>query len=1176
LHSPDAPSEAKDLYAAGYGFAQMRDRSARRSSHDHHHDAWEGAKTVFGALEHGQALLGLPALGGLFAPSQTPDLDSAALSNKAFLSAVFRLSWLIEEGRRVRINWRDMATEELGSVYEGLLELVPTRSDNGRKFSFAGGDEGRGNARKKSGSYYTPDGLVQALLDSTLDPILDRAEAEGGAEAILRLSVIDPACGSGHFLLGAARRMANRVALLRDAEGPDFPAAMRDVARHCIYGVDRNPMAIELAKVALWIETVEPGKPLGFLDANLRCGDSLLGVFNLEVLDEGIPDDAFKVAPGDEKEATAHYRAKNKREVKERDVVASGLQLARDQQHLSRAFAGLHAGPEDNLSDIDAKRRTFDGLLAQNGAGQKLRTACDLWAAAWFAPRDQVPERGRETVPTSGQVWEYLRGASIFVPLIDEAHRCQVQHRFFHWPVEFPDVMARGGFDVVIGNPPWERLKLQEEEFFAAPAPEIANAKNAAARKKLIAALEDTNPHLAMKWNAAVRTAFCESAFLRLSGRFPLGGVGDVNTYAVFADHFRQSINENGSAGLILPNGLVAGYTYRDFLKHFLSTKTLVSFFGFENEDKLFKSVHNETKFGLLTVSGTARPVEQPWFTAHLRQPEQIADPERRYALATSEIEAINPNTLNLPSFRWARDAEVTASIHRSSHALIRKYDDGREENRWQVSFKRLFDMANDSGNFLDHAEISPLIVDRCGALATLSDGRKVYPLYEGKMFWHFDHRYGTYEAQTEKQANKGVLPRVPDFNHDDDEYRIRPRYWIEEKLADEALEGFSNRRWFFAWRDVGISERTFIGTILPQTAAGDKSPILVSGSAPISFAFLIGCLSSLVADYSARQRAINMKYFVVEQIPVPGPDDASRHLNWLGCSAEAWVSDRVLELCYTNIEIEPFAADLGRTHAPFRWMPKRRFILQAEIDAAVLHMYGLSREEAEWLLDSFTVLRKYQERDLGEYRTKKVVLEIFDEISSAIQFGHQYESRLNPLPGDPSLCHQSEAISDPLGDGAWARTGPTQPGDVGAALAAVLKSIEGAVPAREVRLAAAFVLEPRLLAPLLSRVKSQEWQRLVGSEATPLTGNVLTFAPLVDAAWGAAVRNHRGNGRLLEDLATGTWSAGAGLNLVDTDGWPNGRARFVYEALRGIDLDSAVTSLPADIREWIFNAAAA
>ena len=944
-------------------------------------------------------------------------LEGARLANRNLMEAIFRLAWLREPSGLVPVNWRDMETEELGSVYESLLELTPQLTDKGHGFAFAKGGEAMGHARKSSGSYYTPDSLVQALLDSALDPVLDRAEAEAEdpTAKLLSVRVLDPACGSGHFLLASARRIATRVARSRTggvASPADYRHALRDVVRTCIFGVDRNPMAVELCKVALWIEALEPSKPLTFLDSHIRCGDSLLGVFDIKVLGDGIPDDAFKQLPGDEKDAASYYRTKNSRETKERENVERGLGLATGQTELSKAFSVLQGRPEDSLEDIEAKRLQFDRLIARDGPTWKLKTACDLWTAAWFAPKAEVPIRGRELVPTSGQVWEYLRGTTLYGPLIAEADRCALVNRFFHWPIEFPDILAEGGFDIVIGNPPWERVKLQEEEFFASRDPEIANAKNAAARKKMIATLGETNPHLAADWNVAVRTAACESAYLRHSGRYPLGGVGDVNTYAVFADHFRQAINDEGRAGLILPPGLVSGFTYRDFLGHLLKTKTLVSFYGFENEDLIFPDITNKVKFGILTLTGPKHPVEQAWLTAHIRQPEQIKDSERRYALTIDEIEAINPNTLNLPAFRWAKDAEVTASIHKAAPVLVRKNTDGHVDNPWQVNFKRMFDMANDSGSFLDHQDIAPLIVERRGALAVLNDGRQVYPLYEGKMFWHYDHRYGTYENQTEKQANKGVLPPVSNEQHNDPGYRIQPRYWVDANHTSRVLADDDSYEWFFAWRDLGISERTFIGTILPKTAAGHKAPILISRKKPTETCALAAVLSSLVVDYCARQKSMAMTYFVVEQIAILDPDTLAENCEWLATSAQEWLAQRALELCYTNKELATFAADMGRDHPPFRWQPDRRVILQAEIDAAVLHLYGLSRAQAEWLLDSFTVLRKYEEEDHGEFRTKRVVLEIYDQISAAKQAGRTYQTRLKPVPADPSCCHSSASRS--------------------------------------------------------------------------------------------------------------------------------------------------------------------
>lgn len=1180
LHERDATTSARALYGSAYGFGHMRERSARRSSHDHHHDAWEGAKIVFRALEHGEALLGLPPLGGLFAPGLTPDIEGAKLPNKAFLSAVFRLSWLIEDGRRVRINWRDMATEELGSVYEGLLELVPTREDNGRRFAFAGGDEARGNARKKSGSYYTPDGLVQALLDSTLDPILDRAEAQGGVGGILQLSIIDPACGSGHFLLGAARRMANRVALLRNSEAPDYSAAMRDVARHCIHGVDRNPMAIELAKVALWIETVEPGKPLGFLDANLRCGDSLLGVFDLAVLDQGIPDEAFKPLLGDQKDAANHYRAKNRREIKERHKIESGLSLSQHRKKLAQDFAKLHSRAEENLSDVEFKRELFASVMAADGAAHRLRTACDLWVAAWFAPKTAVPARGDEIVPTSGQIWEYLRGVS-HDTLLDEAARCSRAHHFFHWPIEFPDVMSNGGFDLVIGNPPWERVEVQEQELFSASHPHIANAQNAAKRKRMIEELETSDPRAYASWREALKTATTEVAFYKDSGRFPLGSIGKVNTYAVFADLFRQSINETGRAGLIVPNGLVVGYTYRDFLKHLLNSESLVSFFGFENEDKIFRNVHNETKFGLLTIAGLACPVRRPWFTAHVRQPDQILESDKRYSLSLQDIESINPNTLNLPAFRWAKDAEITAKIHSAAPVLVRRYDDGREVSPWGVKFNSNFNMSTEAHVFIDHAEIASDVVSREATLATLRDGRRVFPLYEGKMFWHFDHRYGTYENQTGKQANKGVLPHVSDQRHDDPNYQIQPLYWVDAALTDEVLGDGAAESWFFSWRDVGPSERTFVGTIIPHVAVGNAAPIMLTQMPAAYRAALAGILSSLVVDYAARQKTHRMSFFVVEQLPVLVPSALDEKVGWLGTSIVEWLKCRVLELCYTNNELAGFALDLDFEHPPFRWNPERRLVLQAEIDAAMLHLYGLERDQAEWLINSFGVLRRYEEREFDEFRTRQQVLAIYDEMSTSKQKASAYRTRLTPGPADPSCCHTSgeRLVHEQIGtliDGIWGRPMQPQPGESGAVLAAILKMMDSPRAIREVRFAAALVLEPRLLIPLLSADEATEWRRLVGTEAEPLPGNVASFAASTNAGWGAAVRNHRGNGRLVEDLATGTWSAGVGLDQIETSGWPDGRASFVFEALKSIDLDAALNSLPREVQQWIGDAEAA
>ena len=282
LHPDGTSQDVRDRYRDGYAMARVRDRAARRSSHDRHADGWKGARIVLRALAEGEPALGLPALGGIFATDRCPHLDTADVANHRFHDAVYKLAWIRTGTGPMPVRWRDMGTEELGSVYEGLLELVPLIEDDHRTFRFAGAGANAGNARKNSGSYYTPSSLVQVLLDQALDPVIDGTIARhppGSAvpadEALLSLAICDPACGSGHFLLAAARRLAMRITTLRTGGATDASAyrdILREVIRRCLYGVDLNPMAVELCQVALWLEGVTPGRPLTFLDHRIRCG----------------------------------------------------------------------------------------------------------------------------------------------------------------------------------------------------------------------------------------------------------------------------------------------------------------------------------------------------------------------------------------------------------------------------------------------------------------------------------------------------------------------------------------------------------------------------------------------------------------------------------------------------------------------------------------------------------------------------------------------------------------------------------------------------------------------------------------------------------------------------------------------------------------------------------------
>ncbi len=1008
LHPPDTPAPTRKLYADGYSLGALRDRAIRRSGWDQFHDRWEGLQIVFRALGQGEPRLGLPALGGLFEPRDTPSLNQARLSNRALMEAIFRLAWLREESTILPVNWRDMETEELGSVYEGLLELTPRLTQDGRGFAFAEGLETKGNERKKSGSYYTPDSLVQALLDSALDPVLDRveSEAEDAATALLGVSVIDPACGSGHFLLAAARRIATRVARARTqgvASAADYRHALRDVVRCCIHGVDRNPMAIELARVALWIETVEPGKPLGFLDANLRVGDSLLGIFDLKALEKGIPEAAYKPLTGDDKVTAKEFERRNKADKGQATRLldfSGGSGRAVALPPLAQAIRAVRELPEDTLEQIEQKTQRF--ALAQGDPRiANLHQAADLYIAAFLIPKTKSRSLDLHTalVPTTEDVWTAMGSGTVYGPRLGEARRIAQQARTLHWLLEFPDIMAGGGFDVVLGNPPWERIKLQEQEFFASREPAIAEAPNAAARGRMIRELENapegTRERLLLEeFELAKRLAEASSEFARLAaedgGRFSLTGRGDVNTYALFAELASASIRRAGRAGVIVPMGIATDSSTADFFGSTIASKGLIRLISFENEEFIFPGVHHAYRFSLLTLGKTVH--DAPEFAFFLRQPYQMADAERRFTLSADQIALINPNTRTAPIFRSRSDAELTAKIQSRVPVLFDEADTD-SGNTWNISFMAMFHMANDSALFRTADQLSAAgyrvaegdwVLPAEKTLAATSLPNCCVPLYEAKMIHQFDHRWATYDGPEARD----VAP-LEKFKT---EFESAPRYWIAEEDVRRRISVKSwNRKWLLGWRDVtGVEKiRTVIAAAFPLVGCGDTLLLMFPNVSGDDLRLcLLGNLNSLALDYVARQKVggIHLKYNIFKQLPVLPPTAFQDH-------HRSWLSQRVLELSYTSDSMKALAIDVGYEGSPFEWDEDRRALIRAELDAWYARAYGLGRDELRYILDpgdvmgsdypseTFRVLKTNEIRQYGEYRTRRLVLDAWDRM---------------------------------------------------------------------------------------------------------------------------------------------------------------------------------------------------
>lgn len=814
LHPLDADPKAVHLYEEGYSLRRLRERARRRRAWDRHADLWQALTPVFAGLAVGQPLLALPALGGLFAIDQCPDLDSEQLGNRALLAAVAKLAWMHSDGSLTRINWRDMGPEELGSIYESLLELVPLIGADARRFDFAKGAETKGNARKTSGSYYTPDPLVQELLNSALEPVIQQriAGTSDTQAALLSITVCDPACGSGHFLLAAARRLASRLAQLRaqgTPSGDDYRHALRDVITHCIYGVDLNSMALELARMSLWLEAMTPDKSLGFLDHHLQCGDALLGVLDPAILDHGLPDDAFDALTGDDKKLASEAKKQNKQERESWQRALSTGDLFRA-EHLAERTAAVEQLADDDLAAYATKQNAWEAAR-EDAAASRLARLADLYVGAFLLPKtvDQ-----KERLPSSKHLWAVANGEpEPSLAHVEAAARgACAKAKVLHWWVAFPHIAQQGGFAVLLGNPPWERIKLQEEEFFAARNPLVTEAINKAERARRIEWLRhgrlqqtldgeplnnqppSTNEQAQYREFAqAKRTAEAASRFVHAKGgRYPLTGIGDVDTYALFAETFTRLRNETGRAGIIVKSGIGTDDTYKGFFQYLTQSKLLVSFIGFDNAKRIFPSVHPDTPFALVTIGQSENAAVLRHYILVM---EELADTRRQFTLTREEFALINPNTRTCPIFRSQRDAELTKKLYRQTPVLIReevKDETAKviepEVNPWRIRFQTMFHMSNDSGLFLTRPEQST---------------NPTLPLYEAKMIHQFDHRWASYVA-TAGALDNAETADVSDVQKTDPAFIARPRYWVEERevLARIARVPSSVRRNWLALRN--------------------------------------------------------------------------------------------------------------------------------------------------------------------------------------------------------------------------------------------------------------------------------------------------------------------------------------------------------------------------------------
>lgn len=1002
-------------------------------------------QTLFQAIGDGEASLGVPPYdGGLFERHRHPLLDRVRVPDAALAPLIDALSRRQTGGW---INYRDLSVQHLGSIYERLLQFEPVVGDDGPV-----GLKPNLFARRGSGSYYTHEDLVRLILRTTLDPLLteittafedavtdlarshrtkpDRlAElaARDPASRILDLKICDPAMGSGHFLVSLVDFLADQVLeqmaaaeaavewapagspyhspLADRIEGirktildsarkaswsvdpgqlDDRHIVRRILLKRVIHGVDKNPMAVELAKVALWLHTFTAGAPLSFLDHHLRTGDSLYGEWLDTVTDEL------------DRLGALFFQG-----VRTRVVLAS------------KTMNEIAAISDTDIAEVHQSRDLFRGAEETLAP---LRRILDFWQALRWLPRerrreasdhpglgplvrgifgelDQVLERGHVEPAGPGQREE----ATAVNDLLEKVDEIVQRERFLHWELAFPTVWRElerrgvgGGFDAVIGNPPWDRLKLQEVEWFAAREPDIARSSRAADRKRKIDSLKKRDAPLWRDYLEAREVAEIAASVARESDQYPQLARGDLNIYSLFVERAERLVHRLGAIGLLVPSGIASDKSASEFFRGIATRGRLRALYDFENRKIFFPDVHASFKFSVFVFGGEERRFGTADCSFFLHSVEELAQPERSFALGPEDFAAVNPNTGTAPIFRSRRDAEITTRVYKRLPILVNRTGE-KVQSAWPVRYVTMFHMTNDSGLFKTKLELEnngwyPVEANRWKKGAEVC-----VPLYEGKMVQMYDHRAASVEIHPENVHRPAQPVPAAAAEHRDPQWLPEPQYWVEEKaVAPEFRLG-----WTICFKEITApsNARTMIAAAAPAVAFGNKVPLLqpAAGMEPMEYAklapLLLATLNSFAFDFIARQKVHGqtVNLFILEQLPVPEPSCFEEVLG--GRPIADFIREQVLRLSYTAVDLAPMARDLSPggelSGAPLPWDEDDRRHRMARLDALFFHLYSIDRNDAAYILDQFPIVEREDRQAHGRYLTRDLILAYMNAIAA-------------------------------------------------------------------------------------------------------------------------------------------------------------------------------------------------
>jgi hypothetical protein len=998
---------------------------------------WSVIDDLGRAIDKGDSSIGLPPYnGGLFEYDRTPLLPRIRLNDAVMADVIDALSFeQTPEGRRY-INYRDLSVQQLGSIYERLLEHEVIREGDAISI--------RPNifARKGSGSYYTPDDLVGLIIRETVGPLvaqrMDAFRAASGeqeistkpedqrlgvlkrsdpAEKILDLKICDPAMGSGHFLVSLVDYLADQVitamaeaeavvqwghyvsplgdrieairnTILGNAEQRGWvvdPAQLDDrhiirrmVLKRCIYGVDKNMMAVELAKVSLWLHTFTVGAPLSFLDHHLRNGDSLFGLW----VQAGISKTAaFDASLFIHEPMTRALRAASSMQIIEGLTDAEIAEAHRS--------ADIFAEVKDMTAPLDAVLCLLHALDWLELNTRANRIVLESYLLGVYGDPVQIA-LGKIAPLANGNKSEKTKAdAQSFAEMLTQARELIGEERFLNWQVAFPGVWTdwessrlSGGFDAIIGNPPWDRMKLQQVEWFAARRREIALAQRASDRKRMVDALGKAGDPLASGYAKAEARAEAGLRMARASGDYPLLSGGDVNIYSLFVERAMQLVKPDGIVGLLTPSGIASDKTAAPFFKAVATSGRLKALYDFENRRTRFQAtpffpdVDSRFKF-CASVMSPARTFETARCAFFLQDVSELADPERCFPLSAQDFARVNPNTGTAPIFKTRRDAALTTAIYGRLPILVDR-SKGLETKAWPVRYSTMFHMTNDSGLFRTQHELE----EKEGAYPIggnrfrNAQGDWV-PLYVGRMIHQFDHRAASVTVNEENIHNAALSGAITAEQKTDPAFVPTPQYWVPSSRVSFPQD----LRWTVCFRDIARATdmRTMIAAAVPHVGLGNTAPFVpyVGSLCGLrEYALLLGNLNAVVCDFVVRQKAqsTHLNWYIVEQLPVvPVASYAAKRFGKK--SVANIVREAVLELTYTAHDMAPFARDMGyvdkagQVKPPFKWNETRRVMLRAKLDAIYFHLYGITdRDDVRYIYSTFPIIERDETAAHGRY----------------------------------------------------------------------------------------------------------------------------------------------------------------------------------------------------------------